>query len=291
MDWLTWIVLPLVGAVGGFLAGMLGVGGGIIFIPILSYLFTQQGLSNAEVVKYTLANSIFLVFVSGIAGILKQSRSKSLDIQKMMLIGIPGALFSLGVSLIIAHGLPDFSNPGNWLNQQGHWYNKNMFQLVFLGFLLISISNMIFGKPDHKKEGLVENDGNRTGLQIMVAVLAGSVVALSGLGGGVIMVPMFRIILKMPMKNATALSLSIIPFLSLAPLISYIITEPTEPLASMHTGYLAWSYALPIAAAVAIFATLGLKVAKNMPAKVLRSIFATLSSIIFIKTLYEILNP
>ena len=54
--------LILIGSVGGLLAGIMGVGGGLIFIPVLTYLFSQQGLPTDEIVKFTLANSIALIF-------------------------------------------------------------------------------------------------------------------------------------------------------------------------------------------------------------------------------------
>jgi len=291
MDWLSWVILPAVGALGGFLAGILGVGGGIIFIPLLTWLFSNYGLSNAEIVKYTLANSIFLVFISGLSGIYRQLKSGSLDWRKMLLIGLPGSLVSLIWSLIVSHGFPQLNHPQNWFSRQGDWYEKDRFQIVFLCFLLISIGNMLFGKPEDEKGGLNAQEGKRLGLQIVVAFLAGTVVALSGLGGGVVMVPLFSIVLKMPLRKATALSLSIIPFLSLAPLLSYISTSPVQTLPLAQTGYLVWQYVLPIAVAVAIFASIGLKTAKAIPVKVLKIIFATLSTFVFIKTIYEIVNP
>lgn len=287
MTGLEWSLLILVGAAGGFLAGLLGVGGGIIFIPVLTFLFVKDGIPSDEVVKYTLANSIFLVFVSGISGILRQSKTKTLEWHKMMLIGVPGAVIALIWSLIVAHGLPDFQHPGDWMNQRGNWYNKVAFQQVFLLFLLLSIANMIFGKSDKKLPVLVESK-KTTALQILVSLLAGTVVALSGLGGGVIMVPLFRMILKMPMRKATALSLSIIPLLSIAPLFSYLTSKTPIPMSHPHTGYLVWFYALPIAAAVMLFANLGQRSAKYIPVYVLRIIFAVLSLTVFIKTIYDL---
>ncbi|MBS3913215.1 MAG: sulfite exporter TauE/SafE family protein [Bacteroidetes bacterium] len=276
MDWVEWIVLPLVGAVGGFLAGMLGVGGGIIFVPLLTWLFNRMGLSNAEVVKYTLANSIFLVFISGVSGILKQRKIGTLNWQKALWIGIPGAIVSLIWSYFI---------------QQGNWYKKESFQLVFLSFLVISIANMLMGnKKNATEEKEVSIPGFRP-LELVVSMLAGSVVALSGLGGGVIMVPMFRMFLKMPMRSATALSLSIIPILSIAPLANYLSTVPHETAKVAHTGYISWPYALPIAIGVAIFAGIGLKTAKKIPVFYLRIIFAALSTSILIKTVYDIFHP
>ena len=148
---------------------------------------------------------------------------------------------------------------------------------------------MIFGKKDHESTSATPE--NNTIVQLVVAVLAGTVVSLSGLGGGVIMVPLFRMLLKMPMRTATALSLSIIPLLSLFPLLNYLIHSPKTTPDILHTGYIVWPVALPISIGVAIFASIGLKTATKVPVLYLRIIFAALSSIILIKTILDITHP
>jgi uncharacterized membrane protein YfcA len=289
MEWYEWLLLPLIGAMGGFLAGMLGVGGGIIFIPLLTWLIGRHGVSDTEVVKYTLANSIFLVFVSGLSGIGRQLKKGELNLRQMLLIGIPGALTAWIWSLLVKHGFPQTTHFSEWLQQHGEWYQKDRFQMVFLCFLLLSIANMVLGKSH--QPATPDNDAVPKGTtlkQLLVSVLAGTVVALSGLGGGVIMVPLFRMLLKMPMRQATGLSLSIIPLLSAAPLVSYLSSPALQSLPPVHSGYIVWPYAIPIAAAVAIFAVLGQKTASLIPEKTLRIIFASLSAIVLITTLYDI---
>lgn len=273
MDWIDWVILPVIGAAGGFLAGLLGVGGGIIFIPVLTYYFSKMGMGSAEIVKYTLANSIFLVFVSGLSGIYKQKKMGNWDWQRALKVGIPGAMASLLLSYSI---------------KTGSWYHKTDFQLVFLGFLLLSMANMIFSKQQ-KEEIDSEQVQKKSGLDILVGVLAGTVVALSGLGGGVIMVPLFRVLLKMPMRESSRLSLSVIPILSLAPLLNYLInTQANSEYVALQTGFIAWQFAFPIAVGVAIFAGIGIKTAKRISVLYLRIIFALLSAIIFIKTIYDL---
>lgn len=62
---LPFLLLLLCGSVGGFLAGLLGVGGGMLFIPVINEYLSSYPLTTDELVKYTLANSIALVFMSG----------------------------------------------------------------------------------------------------------------------------------------------------------------------------------------------------------------------------------
>lgn len=270
MEWYEWILLPLVGAAGGFLAGMLGVGGGLIFIPLLTMLFERLGLSSAEVVKYTLANSIFLVVCSGLAGIYRLNKTNEWDWKRSLYTGIPGAISSVFFT---------------WLIQQGSWYVKDRFQVVFLAFLLISVSNMLFGKKNKDPENYRREISSK---EPLVGLLAGMVVAFSGLGGGVVMVPLFRMLLHMPMRHATALSLSIIPMLGLPSVAKYVFMPEAPSIAVAHTGYFVWPYALPMALGVLIFASVGMKTARKMPERIVRIIFASISGIFVIKIIYDL---
>ena len=291
----SFLILLLCGSIGGFLAGLLGVGGGMLFIPVIHEYLNGYSLTTDEIVKYTLGNSIALVFISGVSGTFRQIKMGTWDWQQSLQIGIPGALSSLAMSYAITHG---------------DWYNKQRFQTVFLGFLLLSIGNMIFGKSKAKKTNspsntTVELNENQTYispttkkptakkpktilLPTLVGILAGTVVSLSGLGGGIIMVPLFRMLLKKPMHQATSLSLSIVPILSISSLLQYTISQPIQPINPLQTGYLLWIILIPMMAGVMFFSSFGQKTAPRVPVLWLRAIFAVLSSIILVKTLIEI---
>lgn len=284
----SFLILLLCGSMGGFLAGLLGVGGGMLFIPVIHEYLSSYSLSTDEIVKYTLGNSIALVFISGVSGTFRQIKMGTWDWKQSLQIGIPGALSSLAMSYAITHG---------------DWYNKQRFQTVFLGFLLLSIGNMIFGKSKATKSNdtaanpqenqtqnhtTANNETPNRWLPTLVGILAGTVVSLSGLGGGIIMVPLFRMLLKKPMHQATSLSLSIVPILSISSLLQYTLSQPIHPINPLQTGYLLWIILIPMMAGVMFFSSFGQKTAPRVPVLWLRVIFAVLSSIILIKTLIEI---
>lgn len=166
---------------------------------------------------------------------------------------------------------------------------------------------MVFGRSSKKNTkntsssstAIEENQNNqitslespkisRSLMSSAVGVIAGMVVSLSGLGGGIIMVPLFRMLLKKPMHQATALSLSIVPLLSITSLIQYSIAKPTHFINTSQTGYLIGNMLLPMMLGVIFFSSFGQKTAPRVPVVWLRIIFALLSGIILVKTLLEI---
>ena len=251
-----------------------------------SYL-QQYNISSAEIVKFTLANSIALVFMSGISGTVRQISMGNWQWKQSLAIGIPGAISNFFITRAI---------------QQGNWYQKEIFQTVFLGFLVLSILNMIFGKSKSATAAKINDNQREKGdsevpyhfrlvkdwPSMLVGVLAGAIVSLSGLGGGIIMVPLFLIILKKSMHSATALSLSIVPILSIAALVKYISIAPTHQVSPYQTGYLLWIMLIPMLLGVVFFSSLGQKIAAKVPVLWLRIIFALLSTFILIKTLLEL---
>ena len=270
-------ILIVGGCLGGFLAGLLGVGGGMIFIPFIQYMLSDfSHIPDSEIVKFTLANSIGLVFLSGISGISRQVKLKIYSFKNSLYIGIPGAI---AASIM------------NWAIQNGNWYVKSDFLKVFLLFLVLSILNMLFGKQSTEPE---QNDiGKKILPKIVLGLMAGTVVALSGLGGGIIMVPLIRYLLKKPIHEATSLSLSIVPLLSFVPIIQNMMAKNVPQLIQNgynfpQSGYIIWPYFIPLAIGVIFFSSFGQKTAQKVPVLWLRVIFAVLSTIILIKTLYEI---
>ena len=278
--------LLLLGSFGGLLAGLLGVGGGMLFIPVITSYLHQYDISSTEMVKFTLANSIALVFMSGVSGTFRQIKMGTWQWKQSLTIGIPGAISNYFMTQAI---------------QDGDWYQKEVFQGVFLGFLGLSILNMIFGKSkssrqkDNNSNPQIEEQSTPYQFNLMqdwpsmlVGIFAGTIVALSGLGGGIIMVPLFLIILKKSMHSATALSLSIVPILSISALIKYTSITATHQVSSYQTGYLLWIMLIPMLLGVIFFSSLGQKLATKVPVVWLRVIFALLSAFILVKTLLEL---
>jgi uncharacterized membrane protein YfcA len=272
LDIVDYLLLFVLGSLGAFIAGLLGVGGGIIYIPILDYFLSKLGLSNDALVKAILANSLFTIIFSGSVASYKQYKMKNFFPREILYTAIPGVVSAVIMTYFI---------------KAGSWYSKEAFNYVFGTMLLVIILRMFFAKPktsDSGAETIPVYKYSLTGL------MTGVVTALSGLGGGVLMTPIFTDGLKLNIKKSSSISNGVIPILAIGIGLYNLSSVAPQILPGwQQVGFIVLPVTLPMIAATFIFAPIGVKVAQTTRPQILRIIFASFISIVFIKLLYEIL--
>ena len=170
------VVLPM-GLLAGALAGLLGIGGGLIFAPLLLWM----GLTPHQ----ALATSTFAIVPTAIGGSVTHWRSRSLPLKPGLVIGLTA--FATALS---------FSRLGGLV---AGWHLLAMQALLYL---------VLAGSIRADREAALQSDGHRPspwGLSAVGAV-AGLAGGLLGLGGGLLMVPLMVSGLSMPIRQAIRLS-------------------------------------------------------------------------------------
>ncbi|NEO26714.1 MAG: sulfite exporter TauE/SafE family protein [Kamptonema sp. SIO4C4] len=181
----AWWILPCLGIVAGLLSGLLGIGGGVVLVPLLVFL----GYSYDQ----SVATSSLAIVLTSLSGSLQNWRMGVLDGQRVLALGIPAVLTAqLGAYLV--GQLPSFLK-----------------EAAFGGLLIITI----FLVSLRKKLSRQERDSQTLALPPWVArggtgAVAGLLAGLFGVGGGVIMVPMQMLLLQEPIKTAIQTSLGVI---------------------------------------------------------------------------------
>lgn len=266
--WYLLLIIAL-GFLGGFLAGMLGVGGGIVFVPIFQEMVRYHTVQSDKV-AYILANSLVIVFVIGISATIKQYKLKNTNLKASLITGF----FAVVTSLSISFGLQHFQ-----IN------NPVVFRYIFALILVVTAVRMLYGQS---KEKATSEQLNMPPMQkfIPAGLFAGVVTSLTGLGGGVVMVPYFNKILKLPIKFSTGLSLSVIPLIALPLLVFYTFNQPVLRIQELQTGYIVWMIVLPIIIAAIIAAPFGVKFAQKLSSKTLTRIFLAFILLTLAKTLF-----
>jgi uncharacterized membrane protein YfcA len=245
------IILVLLGGLGGLLAGLLGIGGGIIYVLIFDYYLHKLGVPNELIVPSIIANSMFAILFAGVSGSYKQWKNKNFFPKEMFITGIAASISSIVFSYIIS---------------QGHWYTKEKFTFVFIVLLLL-IAIRLFTQRK-KVESTEHPIPNRIPLSI-TGLISGTIAAFSGIGGGVIIVPILTDFLKLPIKKATSISLGVISIMALATSLYNSFFSAAN--ASGHS-LIVFSLALPVAIGSLIASPIGVSISSKLNPKHIRLI-------------------
>ncbi|MCS6818490.1 MAG: sulfite exporter TauE/SafE family protein [Chitinophagales bacterium] len=272
MEYLTTAcIFFALGLAGGFLGGMLGVGGGIIFVPTLTHYLRKWGTPEEALVKCVLANSLLTIVFTGLAASFKQFRQNNFHPRAVLATAFPGIVSSVSMTYLIA---------------EGNWYNKERFTFVFLIILAVMLLRTYFqNKKNFSPTKIEEVKLHRFAL---TGFVAGIVTAISGLGGGLIMVPAFHSLLKLDLKKSISVSTGVIPFFALPITVFYSIKSPSRfPESVLHIGHIVPELILPMAAGVILASRWGVTVATQLPEKYLRHLMLALVCIVALKMLWE----
>ena len=264
------IILFLFGSFGGFMSGYLGVGGGIIYVPVLDY-FLSKYFHDTELVKAVLANSLFVIMFSAAVASYKQYKLGNLFFKEILQTLLPGI-----VSVVILQTLIN----------KGTWYSRDVFLYFFLFMLLFVVFKMFLSKP---KAIIAESTKADNYKYNITGAFAGIITAMSGLGGGVIMTPVFTEWMKIDIKKASAISTGVILGFAIVIGILNLNAVPQNYVNNFQFGYILLPIALPLIIGTFLFAQMGVKTAQKSKSQTIRIIFASFASIVLLKVIYEIL--
>jgi len=246
------IELALLGICTGFLAGLLGIGGGMIMVPFLTFMLSQRGVDADLTVKMAIATSMATIIFTSISSVRAHHKRGAVrwDLVKGLAPGIVlgSMIASLGVFAILKGA------------------NLAIFFGLFVGF---SATQMFLDKKPAPSRQVPGTAG---------LVAAGSAIGfLSGLvgaGGGFISVP-FMAWCNVAIHTAVATSSALGFPIALANVAGYVLSGMSVTgLPDDAIGYI-WVPALVVIALCSVFtAPLGAKAAHSLPVKKLKRIFA-----------------
>ncbi len=265
------IILFLLGSIGAFLSGFLGVGGGIIYIPILDYFLSKLGFTDDNLVKAILANSLFTIIFSGTVSSYKQYKLGNFYPREIFFTAVTGIVTAVLMTMLI---------------KSGTWYNKSVFNYVFASMLLFIALRMFLKKAQvPNKSDIIKPLG-----YYITGFIAGIVTAMSGLGGGLVMTPAFTDLLKMDIKKASAISNGVIPFFALAVGLLNLSTPSIKNVSEWQVGYIVFPVVIPMILSTFFLAPMGVIISQKANQKTIRLVFAGFISLVFIKTLFVIVQ-
>lgn len=259
MEWAGYLVI---GALVGIFAGMLGIGGGAIMVPLLVWLFAALGLPKSHVVHLAVGTSMATILFTSASSVRAHAARGALrwDIAKAI---TPGILAGGFAGALLAGLLSSF-----------------VFAACFAAFVYAAATNMLI---DRKPRPARQLPGT-LGMFAAGSVISGFSV-IAAIGGAVMTIP-FMLYCNVAMIQAIGTA-AIIGFpIAIAGSIGFVLTGMGQPdLPPWSLGYVYLPALAGISIASVLLAPLGAALAHRLPTRRLKQVFACLLYVLATKLL------
>jgi len=246
--------LLALGLVAGFLAGLLGIGGGMLMVPVLTLLLSQRGVEPGLAVKMAIATSMATILFTSLSSVRAHHRLGT----------VRWALVRSLAPGILLGGLA--SGAGAFAVLKGR--ALALFFALFIGWMALQMLRGRQPKPGRKLPGRA----GQTGAGAAIGFVSG----LLGAGGAFLSVP-FMIWCNVPPRQAVGTSAALGFPIAAAATVGYVISGWSLPAPIPGAfGYLFLPALAIIAAASVSMAPLGARAAQRIDVAWLRRLFALL---------------
>jgi uncharacterized membrane protein YfcA len=263
MEW--WTVYLLMGLFVGFFAGLLGIGGGLILVTLMAYLFTLQGFPADRLLHLALGTSIASIIFTSLSSLRAHHKHGAVrwDILRM---AVPGLVVGTLLGTVVADLL-----------------QSKYLAIFFVIFVYYSAAQMFANvkpKPTRQLPG--------TAGMIAVSLVIGVVSSLVGVGGGVMTIPLMNLC-NVPMRQAIGTSAALGLPIAVAGTAGFIATGwGKDHLPALSVGYVYLPALVGIVIGTFITVPWGARMAHSMPVTRLTKIFAVILFILATKMLWSL---
>ncbi len=266
MPGIEWMGLyVLLGAFVGFMAGLLGVGGGGILVPLLTTIFIYQGIPVDNVVHLALGTSLAIMIISS---------SSSIRAHAMRGTVVWKAFWGMAPGIMI----------GAFLTTRLAAHVNSFYIAIFFALFMALVAAQMFLNWQPK--------ASTTPLRFLQLFLTGggigSISALAAVGGGFLAVT-YLSYKNLTMKQAVGTSAAIGFPIAIAGTIGYMVNGWSKTLDDAYTfGFIYVPAFLAISVASAFTAPYGARYAHSLPDAHLKKIFAGVCLILSVKMLFSV---
>ena len=253
----------VLGAVAGFFAGLLGVGGGAIMVPVLAMMFAAQGFPEAHLMHLALGTSMATIVFTSISS-LRAHHKHGAVVWPIVRDIAPGIVAGTLLGAQIAGRVP--TKP------------LAIFFAIFIAYVAVQMILNVKPKPSRNLPGKAGMFG--------VGAFIGGISSLVAIGGGSLSVP-FMTWCNVKVRHAIGTSAAIGFPIALAGTIGYMIAGYGA--AELPAGSFGFIYLPALAATVIVsmlMAPIGAKVAHSLPVATVKKIFAGLLVLLLAKMLH-----
>ncbi|MFZ2162308.1 MAG: sulfite exporter TauE/SafE family protein [Sideroxyarcus sp.] len=265
MEW--YAVYLTLGAITGLLAGMFGVGGGLVLVPVLLMLFDAQHFSSEHTLHLALGTSMATIIFTSLSSLRKHHQHGAVNWQVVRRI-TPGILLGTAIGALTASAIP-----------------AKGLGIFFALFVYFAAAQILLGRDPHPARQLPGPAG-----MTFTGTFTGWISSLVSIGGGAIIVP-FLIWCNVPIRHAIGTASAIGFPIAVGGTLGYIaVGSHIDGLPELHLGYVYLPALFWVALASVLTAPFGAKAAHRMKVELLRKLFAVMLIALATKLLLKVLG-
>lgn len=265
---LAWLVplLAVTGFVAGILAGLLGVGGGIVIVPVLYYVFSYLGIDEAVRMHLAVGTSLATIIPTSIRSARAHFQRGAVDGQLLRQWG--PAMFAGAVV-------------GAWLATLADF---RVLTSVFAGVALVVSLHMAFGRPEWRLAHAPPTGAPA----VPLAAVIGTVSAMMGIGGGTLSVPVLSLC-GFPIHRAVGTAAAFGMIIAIPAVIGFVIggigAPGLPPLSAGYVNVLGFAIIVPMTIVAAPY---GARLAHSLSQPRLRQAFALFLGVTAVRMLWDV---
>ena len=256
------LILVLVGFFNGIMAGMFGIGGGLVFVPTLVLSLPFFGVQNSSLYHSAIATSLMAGSFASVSSFINHNRKKNVEITYSLLL-------SAG-SIVTALLLPRFVISVNPATLK-----------IIMGVIMTVVAlRMIF-----EKDGIEGAFKLNKYFAVVIGLVTGALSVFTGLGGGVLYVPVLAYLFSFDFKKAIGTSSLAVLFTMVSSSLSFALFTKGEPTGVYQIGFVNYLCGIALGVGAVFGAKFGVKLVFKSSNKTLKRIFAAFLMIVILKVI------
>ena len=263
-------LLVIAGIVGGFIAGLTGLGTGVVMLGVIPIILMQYLVPESQLVSVIIANTILSTLVSSFANVITTFRQQMFFPKETLWVGFFASIFSFAVFKTIV---------------TSSFYSKQFFNSVIIIFMFIIILQTF-----RKLKLSNVQDERVTNFKLSVTgIFSGTIAGFTGLGGGTIIIPLLNLWQRVDIKKAKSISFGVIFIIALWLTIYNLFFAGSIDVAGSQ-GLIVFPMMLPLLLGVIIGSPLGVIVSHKMSSRTVTLLFLTMVSIVMIQKIMDLVR-
>ncbi len=264
------VIFLVIGLFTGVLAGMLGIGGGIVFVPSLYILLPYTGAEISLIPYIAIGTSLLAAAFTSSSSFINHFIKKNLDKKKAAYLAGGSSLSALISTFEVVKVKPEY------------------LQVIFAVVFTLTAIKMMFERGGVKKKSAAAKLIKDNRYLILFGLAAGALAAFAGVGGGIIFVPALIYFYGLEIRKAIGTSAAAVAATTIVSAVSYSLQKTGIPQAHFQTGYVYLPAALTMGAGAALGAYAGVKIVLGTSPEKIKKIFSAVLILAVLKIMLKL---